>query len=166
VLNPIELRAVVAGRHVHGHHPDEIHPGVAWWTGACLIKVQKVHGVALVHDGRELSQVFADRFARGAINCEHYAATVSDLGVGDLALLHFAIRTLQVPGVHITTTDTDEVALDLFDANANPIDENRGLARIRALMQADRVPIPVNAQARGRILHRHDLAKHFAEAEG
>ncbi|MDH6127964.1 hypothetical protein [Kitasatospora sp. GP82] len=165
MLNPVDLAVVFAHDRVHGTVPDEIHPAVAWWVGSCLVLTTRAHGVALVHDGTALAKEFTDRFCRGAINCAHYGATVSVVGEGGDDLLAYAIRTLQVPGALITTAGR-HVTIRLFAASGAPITEDTGLERICDLIARDKVPIPVNDTARGRIVHRRDLAQHYAAAEG
>ncbi|MDH6579509.1 hypothetical protein [Kitasatospora sp. MAP5-34] len=165
MLNPVDLPTVFAEDLVHGRHRAEIHPGVAWWVGSCLVLVTRSHGVALVHDGTELAKEYTGQFCRGAVNCQHYAATISVLGEGGEDLLAYAIRTLQVPGALITTVGA-EVTIRLFAADGTPISEGTGLERICDLIARDKVPIPVNDTARGRVVHRPDIAQHFAASEG
>ncbi|MGW1764024.1 hypothetical protein ACWCQL_08040 [Streptomyces sp. NPDC002073] len=165
MLNPVDLPTVFAEDRVHGRHPTEIHPAVAWWVGSCLVLATRSHGVALVHDGTELAKEYTGLFNRGAINCRHYAATVSVVGKGGEDLLAYAIRTLQVPGALITTAGA-EVTIRLFAADGTPIRAGTGLERICDLIARDKVPIPVNDTARGRVVNRPDIAQHFATAEG
>ncbi|WP_369185820.1 hypothetical protein [Streptomyces sp. Y1] len=165
MLNPVDLSKVFTEDRIAGLHPTDIHPAVAWWVGSCLVLTTGAHGVALVHDGSELAKQYCGLFNRGAINCRHFAATVSVVGEGDEELLAYAIRTLQVPGVRISTAG-DEVTIRLFAADGAPITEGAGLERICDLIARDKVPIPVNDHSRGRVVHRPDLAKHYATAEG
>ncbi|MDH6143284.1 MULTISPECIES: hypothetical protein [Kitasatospora] len=165
MLNPVDLGVVFGDDRIHGRVPDEIHPAVAWWVGSCLVLTTRAHGVALVHDGTALAKEFADRFCRGAINCQHYAATVSLVGEGGDDLLAYAIRTLQVPGATITASGR-YISIRLFTANNEPIASGTGLERVCDLIARDKVPIPVNDTAKGRIVHRRDLAQYYAAAEG
>ncbi|MFI6155065.1 hypothetical protein ACIBCA_20490 [Kitasatospora sp. NPDC051170] len=77
----------------------------------------------------------------------------------------YAIRTLQVPGARISTTGA-AVTIRLFTADGALITEGTGLERICDLIARDKVPIPVNDHSRGRVVHRPDLAQHYATAEG
>lgn len=173
MLNPIDLPTVFAADRVHGTSTEPfpgprvglIHPGVAWWIGACLILTSKANGVAVVHDGTDLGRRYTDRFCRGAVNCQHYAATVSVLGEGGHELLAYGIRTLRVPGMLISTEGC-EVTMRLVNADGAPMTCGTGLELICDLIARDRVPIPVNEAARGRIVDRRDLADHYATAEG
>lgn len=165
MLHPVDFDAVVTCDGVGGHYPDQMHSGVGWWTGSLLILFTKANGVVVVHDGHETSKRFALRFGHGAINCQHYAATVTMLGKGDEELLRYGIRTFNVPGAYITTAG-DHVSMRLFDADGKPFDETTGMRQIRHLMQTDQIPIPVNEHAKGRIVERHDLSQHYATAEG
>ncbi|GAA3368786.1 hypothetical protein GCM10020367_08550 [Streptomyces sannanensis] len=164
MLNPVDLSIVFAEDRIHGRHPGEIHPAVAWWVGSCLILTTRSHGVALVHDGTELAKQYAGLFNRGAINCQHFAATVSVIGEGGQDLLAYAIRTLQVPGTLISSAGA-EVTIRLFASDGAEIREGAGLERICDLIARDKVPIPVNDHSRGRVIHRPDLAHYFATAE-
>lgn len=171
MLRPVDLPTVFADDRIHGtdygyqetDDPAQIHAGVAWWVGGCLVLTAGMHGVVLVHDGSELAQDYARSFGQGATNCQHYAATVSVLGQGDQDLLAYGIRTLQVPGALITSQDK-QVTIQLFAADGTAITEGGGLERICDLIARDRVPIPVNQQAKGRVVHRADLAEHYARA--
>jgi len=171
VLRPVDLPSVFADDRIHGidfgyrdtNEPGRIHAGVAWWVDGCLVLTTRAHGVVLVHDGTYLATDYARSFGRGAINCEHYAATVSVLGAGDEDLLAYGIRALQVPGALITSFGS-EVTIRLFASDGSPLTEGSGLERICDLIARDRVPIPVNEQAKGRIVHRTDLAEHYAAA--
>lgn len=166
MLNPVDLPRVISDDRVHGTYPEHIHDGVAWWIGSCLILMTQAHGVAVVHDGQDLSRQFAERFAQGAINCKHYGATVSMLGAGSEELLAYGIRTLQVPGVLITADDSGSVSMRLFTAEGKEMGEDTGLSRIREVIARDQVPIPVNETSKGRILRRDDLTEQYAVAEG
>jgi len=171
VLRPVDLPTVFSDDRIHGtdfgyrdtKEPGQIHAGVAWWVGGCLVLTTKAHGVVVVHDGTELAVDYARSFGQGATNCEHYAATVTVLGQGSEDLLAYGIRTLQVPGA-LVTAEGSEVTIRLFAADGSPLTEGSGLERICDLIARDRVPIPVNTQARGRVIHRTDLAEHFAAA--
>ncbi|WP_035841309.1 hypothetical protein [Kitasatospora azatica] len=165
MLNPVDLPTLFAEDRIHGCHPGEIHPAVAWWVASCLVLVTESHGVALVHDGADLAKEYTSLFCRGAINCRHYAATVSVVGGGGEELLAYAIRALRVPGALITTAGA-QVTIRLFAADGTPIRVGGGLERICDLIARGKVPIPVNDTARGRVVNRHDIAMHFATAEG
>ena len=171
MLRPVDLPTVFADDRIHGtdhghkntKDPAQIHAGLAWWVGSCLVLTTRSHGVVLVHDGTELGRDYARSFGQGATNCEHYAATVTVLGQGSEDLLAYGIRTLQAPGALITT-DGDQVTVRLFAADSSPMTEGTGLERICDLIARDRVPIPVNEEAKGRIVQRTDLAEHYAAA--
>lgn len=171
MLRPVDLPTVFADDRIHGtdygyqdtDDPAQVHAGIAWWVGGCLVLTTGVHAVVLVHDGTELARGYARSFGQGATNCKHYAATVSVLGQGDQDLLAYGIRTLQVPGVLIAT-DGDKVTIRLFAADGSSMTAGTGLERICDLIARDRVPIPVNDQARGRVVQRADLAEHYAAA--
>lgn len=66
------------------------------------------------------------------------------------------------PGALLTTTDgggRQTVTIRLYDADGQPVTEDTGLVRLRKMIAADRVPLPVNDQAKGRITERRDLAE-------
>lgn len=171
MLRPVDLPTVFADDRIHGTNygyqdtkdPAQVHAGLAWWVGGCLVLTTKSHGVVLVHDGTELGRDYAHSLGQGATNCEHYAATVSALGAGGEDLLAYGIRALQVPGALVTTVG-DQVTIRLFAADGTQMTEGTGLEWICDLIARDRVPLPVNSQAQGRVVHRADLAEHYAAA--
>ncbi|MFD9812532.1 hypothetical protein [Streptomyces sp. NPDC059080] len=155
MLNLIDVDAVLADGCASGRYPGQIHEGVAWWIGACLVVTTRAHRIAVAHDGRPLSARFHERLCRGAINARHYAATVTDLGHASEHDLSDAAHGLGgVPTVFVSTlhdTDTDTVTLTLHDHAGDHLTEDTGLAAIRRMIAEDRVPIPVNDAARGSI---------------
>ncbi|NUK85335.1 hypothetical protein [Streptomyces lunaelactis] len=156
MLNPINTDAVVLDGAVIGQFPVEIHEGVGWWVGACLVVTAKANRIAVAHDGHGTSATFYERLCRGAINAQHFACTVADLRVADEASL---IRTMKelgsVPGALVTTTVGDDgaetVRISLYDREGQPLGEEAGLARIRRMIAEDHVPIPVNDRSKGRV---------------
>lgn len=151
MLNPIDTAAVLRDGRAAGHHPSQIHHGVAWWLGACLVVTQKAARVALAHDGNGLSSEYAARFVRGATNAQHYRChvTLFVAPTGRDELLQQAQEMGGMPCAHITTSPADEVTIAMFDAEGKPLTEESGLAAIRDLIEHDRVPIPVNDSSRG-----------------
>jgi hypothetical protein len=162
MLNPIDTDAVIRDGRVAGVFPGEIHEGVAWWVAACFVVVSKTHGLAVAHDGRPTTAEFHSRFCRGAINAQHYACQVADLGAADeTALLHAMKQLGEAPGARLSTegdAGRETVTIRLYDAAGRPVAEENGLAEIRKMIAADHVPIPVNEQAKGHVTDRRDLA--------
>jgi hypothetical protein len=104
---------------------------------------------------------FFRRLCHGAINSHHHACHVLTLtGVDEAELL--AAMNGCGPGAYVTTTAGDGaedicVSIRLYDEHAQLLQEDTGLAAIRAIIAEDRIPIPVNEAARGRIEeHRPD----------
>ncbi|MFI0709989.1 hypothetical protein ACH4SK_04925 [Streptomyces inhibens] len=163
VLNPIDVDAVIRDGRVAGTFPGEIHEGVAWWVAACFVVVSRASRIAVAHDGHPSSTVFHRRFCRGAINAQHFGCQVADLGEADEAQLVHAMKALGgVPGGLLSTTgdnDQQTVTIRLYDAESQPLTEDTGLAKVREMIATDRVPIPVNDQAKGRITARRDLVE-------
>ncbi|MGW1051095.1 hypothetical protein ACWDBD_05915 [Streptomyces sp. NPDC001118] len=163
MLNPIDTDAVIQDGRVAGIYPGEIHEGVAWWVAACFVVVSQARQVAVAHDDHPTTAEFHRRFCRGAINAEHWGCRVSSLGTADEARLLQAMKRLGgVPGALLTTADVGgqrTVAIRLYDADGQPVTEETGLARLREMIATDRVPIPVNDQAKGRITQRRDLVE-------
>ncbi|MFF9478089.1 hypothetical protein [Streptomyces sp. NPDC014733] len=156
MLNPIDVNAVLTGGCAIGRYPGQIHEGVAWWIGSCLVVTTHTHRIAVSHDGHPISVRFHERLCRGAINARHYAATVTDLGHATEDSLLAAARNLGgVPSVFVSTLgDADTgatVTLTLHDHAGRRLTEDSGLAVIRRMIAEDHVPIPVNDAARGRI---------------
>lgn len=153
MLRPIDVDAVIREGGAVGRFPGQIHEGVGWWIGACLVVVTKTHQLAAAHDGRPTSAEFHHRACLGATNAEHYKCEVMNLGAVAEAELLDAIGALGgVPGILVTSTDTDKaetVRITLYDTLGQPLTENSGLARIRRRIADDRVPIPVNTAAEG-----------------
>ncbi|MGW2572862.1 hypothetical protein [Streptomyces sp. NPDC001537] len=160
MLNPIDADGVIREGGAVGVTPGQIHEGVAWWLGACLVVTKKARLIAVAHNGHPVITEFASRLCRGAINAQHYRCTVRLLGTETrerlLAMLdHFD----GVPGAWLeghTENGVTTVRIELFDEQGVLLDETNGLAEIRRLIAEDRVPIPVNDQARGRIVPWHD----------
>ena len=163
MLNPIDTDAAIRDGRVAGAFPDEIHEGVAWWVAACFVVVSQARQMAVAHDSHPTTVEFHQRFCRGAINAEHFGCQVSSLGTADEAQLLRAMKQLGgVPGALLTTTDgggRQTVTIRLYDADGQPVTEDTGLAGLRKMIAADRVPLPVNDQAKGRITERRDLAE-------
>ncbi|MGW6603672.1 hypothetical protein [Streptomyces sp. NPDC055036] len=163
MLNAIDTEAVIRDGRIAGVFPGEIHEGVAWWAGACHVVVSRARQMAVAHDGHPTTAEFHRRLCRGATHAEHYACLVSDLGTAGEDQLHRAMKELgDVPGALLSTADDggrQTVTIRLYDAQGQPVTEDTGLAKIRKLIDADRVPRPVNDQARGRIVERRDLVE-------
>lgn len=155
MLNPIDTEKVIRDGAACGQYPGEIHEGVGWWIGACLVVVTHANRIAVAHDGYAASALFQRCLCRGTMNAQHYACTVMDLHVADEHELLSAMKELGgVPGVLITTTPdagTETVRIALYDRHGEPLGEDAGLARIRQMIADDHVPIPVNDQARGHV---------------
>ncbi|MGR6999619.1 hypothetical protein ACU686_18305 [Yinghuangia aomiensis] len=66
---------------------------------------------------------------------------------------------LRVPGLYVTTDDEHpSVRILLYDRSGAVLTESSGLARIRRMIETDRVPRPVNSTEEGRIerYQQHD----------
>ncbi|NEC86462.1 hypothetical protein [Streptomyces sp. SID12501] len=163
MLNPIDSDAVIRDGRIAGAFPGEIHEGVAWWIAACFVVISRARQLAVAHDDHPATAEFHRRFCQGAINAEHWACQVSSLGAADEAQLLHAMKELGgVPGALLTTADNDgrqTVTIRLYDGDGQPVVEDTGLARLRKMIASDRIPIPVNDQAKGRITERHDLVE-------
>ncbi|MET8688937.1 hypothetical protein ABZV77_32475 [Streptomyces sp. NPDC004732] len=155
MLNPIDPDAVIREGGAIGRYPGEIHEGVAWWVGACFVVALKADRVVVAHGGNTTSAAFHRRLCRGAVNARHFACTVADLRVATEAGLLTAMEALgSVPGALVTTTDEGDaevVHIALYDAEGQSLTEGTGLAAIRRMIAENRVPIPVNAAAKGRV---------------
>lgn len=160
MLNPIDTDAVIRDGRVAGTFPGDIHPGVAWWVAACFVVTSQTSQLTVAHDGHPITAEFHRRFCRGAINAQHFACQVSDLGAADEGRLLRAMKQIgEAPGALLTTTeDRQLVTIRLYDAQGQQVTDETGLAAIRRMIAADHVPIPVNEQARGRIINRRDLS--------
>ncbi|MGW6908432.1 hypothetical protein [Streptomyces sp. NPDC054940] len=163
MLSPIDTDAVIRDGRVAGVFPGEIHEGVAWWVAACFAVISQSREMAVAHDGHGTTAEFHRRFCLGAINAEHWGCQISSLGTADEAQLLRAMKELGgVPGALLTTTESggqQTVTIRLYDAGGQPVTEDSGLARLREMVASDRVPIPVNDQAKGGITERRDLVE-------
>jgi hypothetical protein len=155
MLNPIDTAAVIREGGAIGRFPGDLHEGVGWWLGACLVVNQKATRLALAHNGHPAAVRFAGPALSGAINAEHYACLVRDLGHQTEEALQRVLATEQTPGIYLAA-DGDpahcHIRITLYDRDAAPLREETGLAEIRRRIAEDRVPIPVNAKAKGRIV--------------
>ncbi|MBX9398011.1 hypothetical protein K4749_31600 [Streptomyces sp. TRM72054] len=146
-----------------GLFPGQIHEGVAWWIGACLVVVLKTTRLVVAHDGHPTSATFHERLCRGAINAQHFACRVTDLRTTTEAELLSVMSVLgNLPGALIATTTTEDgeiVNIALYDVEGKPLTEHTGLATIRRLIADDHVPIPVNNRAKGLVVHHAEREK-------
>lgn len=112
--------------------------------------------IAVAYDGHTTSEAFHRSLCRGAVNAQHYACRVIDLGVaGERGLLAAMDDLGQVPGAHITTALPDgaeRVRITLYDRQGRLLCEEAGLRKIREMITEDRVPIPVNEKAKGHVV--------------
>ncbi|MGW3649740.1 hypothetical protein [Streptomyces sp. NPDC000878] len=164
MLNPIDSDAVIRDGRISGAFPGQIHEGVAWWVAACFVVISQARQLAVAHDEHPTTAEFHQRFCRGAINAEHWGCQVASLGTADEVQLLHAMKELGgVPGALLTTTDSggdrQTITIRLYDADGRPVTEDTGLARVRRMIASDRVPIPVNDQAKGNITERRDLVE-------
>ncbi|MFI9825282.1 hypothetical protein ACIHFC_33320 [Streptomyces sp. NPDC052013] len=161
MLNPIDTAAVVRDGGAVGQYPGQIHEGVAWWLGACQVVTLRASRLAVAHDGHPLSATFADRLCSGAINAQHYACSVRHLGPQpEPDLLASMNDHHRAPGAWVSTEDAGgitTVRIRLYGPDGALLDDDTGLAAIRSLITEDRVPIPVNDQAKGTIEACHPL---------
>ncbi|MGW7276670.1 hypothetical protein ACWGH5_40025 [Streptomyces sp. NPDC054864] len=154
MLNPIDATAVIRDSTATGLHPGQIHPGVAWWVASCMVVVTQTPRLHAAHDGHPVSVLFHEQLCQGAVNAQHYACTVIDLGHSSTDSFHTAQTQGGAPGIYVSTEDGPQdqgVTLALYTADGKPLSEDGGLARIRDMIDHDRVPIPVNATSKGRI---------------
>ncbi|MEU3510484.1 hypothetical protein ABZ733_21785 [Streptomyces longwoodensis] len=153
MLNPIDTAAVIRDGGATGKYPDQIHPGVAWWLGACLVVTDRASHLAVAHDGQQVSSIFAERLRQGAINAEHYVCRVSDLGEHPETELLDVARSIGGPAAWLSTQTGNGllVRVRLYTGAGVLLDDSNGLAAIRERIAQDRVPIPVNSQAKGTI---------------
>ncbi|QNE74645.1 hypothetical protein F0344_08495 [Streptomyces finlayi] len=161
MLNPIRTAAVIRDGRASGAFPGEIHEGVSWWVASCFVVVSKTSRLVLAHDGEATSLEFADGFQRGAMNAQHWACEVSNLGAADeRTLLRVAAGLGGVPAALIATAQGDvggeTVTISLFGSDGQSVEEDH-LAEIREMIETDNVPIPVNEGAKGRVVDRRDL---------
>ncbi|QEV18385.1 hypothetical protein [Streptomyces alboniger] len=155
MTSPFDAAVGIRDGGVGGRFPGEIHQGVAWWTGACLVVATEAECIAIAHDGHAISEAFHHRLRRGAVNAQHYACRVVDLDAAEeRELLHTMKELGQVPGALVTTTSRGGVVsirIFLYDQWGRVLEEEAGLGKIRRMIAEDRVPIPVNEKARGRV---------------
>ncbi|MFF4602713.1 hypothetical protein ACFY12_08170 [Streptomyces sp. NPDC001339] len=163
MLNPIDTDTVFHDDRITGAFPGEIHAGVTWWAGACFVVVTRARQIAVASDGHPTTAEFHRRLCRGAINAQHFRCQVADLGQANETQLLRAMEALgNVPGALLSTTmegSRQTVTIHLYNAGGQPLTEDTGLAQVREMIAADRVPIPVNDQARGHITARPDLVE-------
>ncbi|MDV9169140.1 hypothetical protein R6V09_03180 [Streptomyces sp. W16] len=162
MLNSIDTTTVIRDGGAVGTFPGEIHEGVAWWLGACLVVTHKAELIAVAHNEHPVIGEFASRLCRGAINAQHYACTVRTLGCQTRDRLRAMLERFGgVPGAWVSAEDdagVTTVRIELFGYDGSSLGESTGLAEIRRLIAEDRVPRPVNDQAKGQIVPcRYDL---------
>ncbi|RSO41840.1 hypothetical protein DMH15_12655 [Streptomyces sp. WAC 06725] len=155
MLNPIDPDTVIRDGAASGRYPGQIHPGVAWWMGSCLVVVTQAERIVTAHDGHPTSLRFYERLCRGATHALNFRCRITDMGCADDSQLRRAMLILgAVPGIRIATAPAQEgetVHISLYDRDGQPLSEDAGLAKIRRMVAEDRVPRPVNDGARGRV---------------
>ncbi|MFJ4152730.1 hypothetical protein ACIP10_34860 [Streptomyces galbus] len=104
-----------------------------------------------------MSSIFAERLGQGAINAEHYACRVNDLGTHPETELLKVARSIGGPAAWVFTQTGNGllVQVRLYTGAGVLLDDSNGLAAIRGRIDQDRVPIPVNYQAKGTIAPWH-----------
>ncbi|WP_326841032.1 hypothetical protein OHB33_00715 [Streptomyces sp. NBC_01558] len=155
MLNPIDTDAVIRNGGAVGRYPDQIHGAVGWWMGSCLVVTAKASRLAVAHDGHPVSIEFADRLCQGATHAQHYACTVRYLRQRPAEELLAEAKAYEAPAAWVSTQPAapgDTVHIRLYTTHGILLDETNGLADIRDLINQDRVPIPVNTQAQGKIV--------------
>jgi hypothetical protein len=160
VLNPINAEAVIRDGGAVGRFPGEIHEGVAWWLGACFVDLNSATRLAVGSDGQPVTAEFFRRLCNGAVNAHHHACQVTAIpGITQDAFLAYTRRHQPLAGAYVATAPGQDgaavVRIRLYDAHGQLLQEDNGLARIRAMIAEDRVPIPVSDSARGTIEHRN-----------
>ncbi|MFE1749584.1 hypothetical protein ACFW88_03340 [Streptomyces anandii] len=156
MLKRIDTDLVIREGGAVGVYPGQIHEGVAWWLGACLVVTQEADAVVVAHNGHAVVFEFASRLCRGAINAQHFACTVYALGVQTRNQLLDVRKDCAAWLEAHEDKGATVVRIQLFDRHGVLLDESTGLAEIRRLIGEDRVPLPVNDRARGRIVSRQD----------
>ncbi|MGQ4344060.1 hypothetical protein [Streptomyces sp. SAS_275] len=154
MLNPIDTAAVIRDGGAVGRYPDQIHEAVGWWLGSCLVVTAKTSRLAVAHDGHPVSIGFADRLCQGATHAQHYACTIRYLRQRPAEELLAEAKSFEAPAAWVSTAPAasgDTVRIRLYTTNGVLLDETNGLADIRNLIERDRIPIPVNTQAQGKI---------------
>ncbi|WP_101255225.1 hypothetical protein [Streptomyces barkulensis] len=164
MLNSIDTAAVIRDGGATGRFPGQIHEGVTWWLGACLVVTQQARQLVVAHNGHPAITEFAHRLCRGATNARHYGCTVHYMGRQTEETFHAGLGELpDTPGAWLSGTDhgdATEVRVRLYARQGAVLDDAGGLAQIRALIDADRVPIPVSDSAKGSIeLWHHPLTQ-------
>ncbi|MFF5128593.1 hypothetical protein ACFY41_16920 [Streptomyces syringium] len=159
MLNPINAEAVIRDGQVSGVFPDEIHEGVAWWVASCFVVVSQTQSLAVARDDHPITAEFFRRFCRGAVNAQHWACAVHDLGLAEERQLLRAMHELgAVPGALLTTAEHEEqrsVTIRLYGSDGRRFSDSTGLGVIREMIANDHVPIPVNNGAKGHVEERH-----------
>ncbi|WP_299535347.1 hypothetical protein [uncultured Streptomyces sp.] len=154
MLSSAGADAIFTERSVRGRFPDQVHQGIGWWLGACLVVTQQASRLAVAHDGHPVVSEIAARLCRGAINAQHYRCQVQYLGHSSTDDFFSAMKASGgACGAWLDASDdlgvtTVEITLYSRGGLALPPAALRG---IRLLMERDQVPIPVNDAARGAI---------------
>lgn len=156
MINPIDTEAVIRDGGAVGRFPGEIHEGVAWWLGSCLVVLTSARRLAVGSDGRPATAEFLRRLCNGAVNAHHHACQVNAIPrVTEHAFLVYLQRHKPLPGAYTTTTSDENgavhVRIRLYDSDALLLQEDTGLARIRRMIAEDHVPIPVSDSAKGTV---------------
>ncbi|MFG2984950.1 hypothetical protein ACGFYQ_27450 [Streptomyces sp. NPDC048258] len=159
MLNPIDTDKVIRDGGATGRFPDEMHPAAAWWIAACFVVTLRSDQLVVAHDGQPATAKFFDLLCQGAINAQHYACQVLDLGVADEDELVIAMKEAdRAPGMRVTTAG-DQVTITLYDRAGVPLAERPSLYLIRRMIAEERIPLPVNTECKGSIQPYSEAAR-------
>ncbi|HEY3478637.1 MAG TPA: hypothetical protein VGL02_07025, partial [Streptomyces sp.] len=149
--------AVIRDGGATGRFPGEIHEGVAWWLGACLVALTAAQRLAVGSDGQPVTGEFFRRLCNGAVNAHHNACQVTAIsGITEEALLAFT-RQQAIAAAYVAAASgpngTEIIHIRLYDARGVMLQDDTGLAQIRRMIAEDHVPIPVSDSAKGTVEH-------------
>ncbi|MEU6647734.1 hypothetical protein ABZ863_35155 [Saccharomonospora sp. NPDC046836] len=149
MLNPIDTASVIREGGAVGIHRSDLHEGVAWWLGSCLVVTHQVRRLLVAHSSSPLIATYADRLCRGATNARHYACEVTTMGARTEEEFLSALQEAPVAGAWLS--DSDGYVRIRLHGPGGEVLQGAGLATIRDMISRDLVPIPVNDRAKGTI---------------
>lgn len=157
MLKPVDAESVIREGGAVGRFPGDLHPGVAWWLGACFVVAGAAERLVVGSGEGPVAGEFFRRLCLGAINAHHHACRVTAVeDVPEEVFLRYVRGHGPLAAAYVSAAaepdgDSHIVHVRLYDAAGVRLEEDTGLARIRRMIAEDRVPIPVNDSARGTI---------------
>ena len=152
-MSPRDLGPIFKAYDIRGVVPEQLDEDVDRRIGSAFAQWSGAPRIAVGRDCRLSSAPLASALIEGATS---RGVDVWDLGLTSTDLVYFASGELDVPAVSVTASHNppEYNGLKLCLAGAAPVGEETGLAEVRDLAEADRLP---PSSSKGRVEERNLL---------